>query len=276
MSERLPETGRPAPSDRTSHHIAAIAHLFIDDDEAAGGTQGRRRDLRLAIACCDDSRIAAFAAGALVAESRQLVAAGERRAVRLVEEADLKWSAGAYLALDGLESGTISHREPGQWTWAAEVPDGRPPRLVCWTHLSDERQNPRFAPAGNRPGPGHDGLILCLLAHEVGGLAAGVRLGRLLGQLIPRRLEILVFPDSWSPGGRRPPGEQRWFGRLTGNEAELLHRCRELTRALRGICPVTITNLPADGSPNASANTVMILQKTALRLIADFWVDPGS
>ena len=274
--------------DRRPHHISSIAHLFFAEDESSRLVTGAGGELCLAVTCFNDSRIAAFAAGGLVMGMRQATRVDPGPAVRLVEDEGLMWSAGAFLVPAESPGDKGLKRLAGQWDWAVGTSVADQQRRVCWTHLRDDLDR-GAVPSGYLggglaetcleavaapPAPGAHGLVVCLLAHEVGALAVGVRLGRLLGQLAPAQLEILVFPDTWSVGGGAG-GDRHWFRWSSGRGEDLLERCRELTRALGTACPVTITNLPSDDVPEALATTKAILKKVALRLTADFWVDPA-
>ncbi len=269
MSRQPPGSHRHQRPDGQVHHISSIAHLFLAEDELAAESRRCGASQSFAVTCFHDSRVSAFVCGALATAARQVAGRGGGRPVRLREDAGLAWSVRSFLADDKLAASRMARGQPGHWTWSPEGSGAGAAGLVQWSHLADNRD---FEADEIEP----DGAIICLLACEVGQLPAGVRLGRLLGQLRPRRLEILVFPDEWATE-RLPASEGRgWRGFGGGGQAALLARCRDLTRAIGGCCPVTITTLPANGAGEAGAGTTSILHKLAQRLLGDFSVDPGS
>lgn len=287
MSQDSGRSGRQPPATPDQHHISSIAHLFFAEEPAPGTSFDRDGERQLAIACFNDSRIAAVACAELVNGARRLAAAGSGRRVRLIQEPGLTWSA--HSCLGEVPDRQAGSRGPqsGHWLWPGPDTGAAKGTTVCWTQLQTggERTGPlrpildsAGAETGRQPvvAPGRDGLVACFLAREVGALGPGVALGRLLGQLAPQFLEILVFPDEWAPDGRRGGGGRRWLGRSADGRGDLLARCRQLTRALGGNCLVTITTLPGGGGEEPMVNLKTALAAMSRRLVGDFWLDPDS
>lgn len=278
MSQQDPGGGRGAKSQRRPHHISSIAHLFFAEEvtDTPGTGTG---SVDLGVICFNDSRISAYASAGLVAGSRSVQVGAGARGVRLEEDGAVSWSAASYLPPD---DGRQPRNPHGGYTrdWSAAGATRGP---VRWVHFGGSQDQDLIgleqlsglaatAPTGwGKPGdrPGRHGLVVCLLACEVALWSTAFRLGRWLGLLMPRRLEVLVFPDGWSRG---PVGVGRQTGRGPIASPAFLERCHELTRAVAGTCPVTITALPADDEAALAA----ILQNVAGRLTADFSVDPRS
>ncbi len=282
MTQNPPEGGRlggPRP-ERLPHHISSIAHLFFDDDEGSVRPTGPVTVRSITVTGFNDSRISAYACASLVTATRVLATGGDARGVRLEEDPAVPWSAKSFLARGPSANGESSEKGGTGtiiWNWPADVaePDSAP--LVRWVHLQAVGSESLAAlemRAGNGRNPlararGRGDLVVCLLAREMGCLGPAFRLGRLMGLLAPRRLEILVFPDFWATGGAAVPGTGQRDDRGDGVSEDLLKRCRSLTRAVAGACPVSITVFPAGESGNPDRSPGMILQKLAARLAVD-------
>lgn len=279
MPQQHADGNRPGPERAGQpHHISSIAHLFFGDETA-------RRDgaVRLAVAGLGATRAAAFACAGLVAGSRHLARDRTGERVVLREKADLTWTAASFLA-----SSSRSAPEPDRYPHAAKRGDRQPVDRhesgggdVRWDHLGplgsetlDRLERWRGAltagpgvAEGSVPGPGRDGVVLCLTPVEAGAWRTAFTLSRVMGLLQPARLEVLLFPDSWlGAGGGKPAGGSDglsgWF--------------RRLVRAICPVCEVRLTSgLPEHGT-DAARRVGPILQDVAGRLLADFGVDPGS
>lgn len=274
LSQNENGQGQAKPA-RQPHHISSIAHLFFTEDEMGEPLAGASAECNLVVTCFNESRISAFACAGLVAGSRHLVAGNPARSVHLLEDVNVLWSAASFLTSDEAAAVTGDHTESGgalHWSHWPALPDER---LSSLEALAGAR---RTAPVGwNAPlaGPGGQGLVACLLEREMGQWGPVFRLGRLLGLLGPSRLEIVIFPDSWAKGIDRAKSYGRGNLPGTAQAADLLARCRSLTRAVSGTCPVTITAL-GEGEAESQTSAGQALQKIATRLAGDIWVDPNS
>ncbi len=274
LSQNEGVQGQSKPA-RQPHHISSIAHLFFSEDEMGEPLSGASAERKLVVTCFNESRISAYACAGLVAGSRQLAAGNPARSVHLLEDANVLWSAASFLTSEETAAVTSDYTETGgalHWSHWPALPDER---LSSLEALAGAR---RAAPVGwdaPRVGPGGQGLFACLLEREMGQWGPAFRLGRLLGLLEPSRLEIIIFPDSWAKGNDR--AESYGGGNLPGTAqaADLLARCRSLTRAVSGTCPVTITAL-GEGEGESQNSAGQALQKIATRLAGDIWVDPNS
>ena len=262
----------PGRVERRSHHISSIAHLFFaaDGQPAAGA-------LRLAVAGLGGGRASAFACAGLVAASRA-VARPDGRDVLLEEDGGLTWSAASYLAPERAvvpEQGYPRSASPAE---RAPLADGG---AIRWDHLGDlgrtdlsrlERWCGALAshPAGwDLPGgaPGRDGLVVCATAPFATSWQGAFLLGRLLGVLAPRRLEMVLFPASWSPAV---------VADSAASGADGLRRIRRLAESVQPGLAVEVTvGLPEAGRPGSGAARTL-LEAVAQRLLSDFEVDPGS
>ncbi len=289
MSNQQPDGGRRRrrQPERRPHHISSIAHLFFADDEGDIGVAGRETNRHFTVTCFNESRISAFACAGLVTGARVLAKEVGRWGVLLEEDQAVLWSAGSFLPEDGTTTAGGPAR-PGTnlsaWEWPGHGVAGQSAGLMRGRHLQaltgDGLTNLEIQAGSSRAagtswaasaaGMSNSGLVVCLLAGEMGQWGTAFRLGRLLGLLAPQLLEILVFPDHWATGGRPARQSLSEGDRSAGPSPELLARCRGLTRAVAGACPVTITTLPTGDHGDREKSPGTILRKMAARLAADF------
>lgn len=180
------------------------------------GAEPGAADGEVAVASPGISPISAFAAVGLALSTPQ--------SVSLFENRNLRWSARTFLPRDqeaaGIRVGS-SAEDQDHWTLdRRSLAGGAVPRegespfagtsRIRWRHLgclteTDLAHLESLAAARSLvqvPDTGSGGLVWCMLASQGGLLETSYTLGRLVGQLRPRRLEILLFPDAWADMGR--------------------------------------------------------------------------
>ncbi len=274
MSEPLRNgAGQGSPgSERQPHHISAIAHLFFAENEQGEPLSGATSDRDVVVTCFNDTRISANACAGLIVGTRQLEAENPALAVQLVEDINIPWSAESFLTEEiaaAVKSDYVKTGTTVRWTHLPALPDEK---LTSLEVLAGTRGEIPTGWATETSNPGRHGLVACLLEREMGQWGPAFRLGRLIGLLAPENLEIIIFADSWAKSGGRPGTDTE---KAIAPSAELLDRCRSLTRAVAGACPVTITTL-ASASADPAVSPGAIFQKIAARLSRDISVDPNS
>jgi len=268
------------------HHISTIAHLFLQEDPVQGDTAPAVCDRDIAVAAPGLSPVTAFAVVGL--------ALGSNRSVTLSENKELRWSARTYLPRDmedaGLPSGpadltrntwTIGPRSvtsgSGQ---GGEVPTLAGASGLQWNHLgclgAEGLAHLESLVAGHClievPMTGSGGLVWCLLEQEACRLGPSYILGRLVEQIRPGKLEILLFPDAWGDAGR--PGWLEEICRKASipEDSETMKRCAELATLACGGISLEIHRVV--GSDNltrsfeANGKKESIWQRIALSMIA--------
>jgi len=292
MSENPSAGGRRRRQrpERLPHHISSIAHLFFDEGESVALAPGPAATMDFAVTSISECRLSAYACAGLVAGARNLADQGEKWGVRLAEDPGLEWSADSFLPEKGARpaDGTAAAGwDLKSWDWPPTVERPESPRYLRWSHLASLSASEladleslsgskRSAPAGwlaPMVSPGRHGLVMWLLAPEMGLWSTAFGVGRLLGVLVPRRVEILVFPERWASAAKKSFFARRVVGNGTGSPTELFARGRDLTRAVAGACPVTITAVPDGDAVDDEMRLEVILQNIAARLAADFSVD---
>jgi hypothetical protein len=205
------------------HHISTIAHLFLQDDPAQGDTTPAVCNRDIAVAAPGVSPVTAFAAVGL--------ALGSNRLVTLSENKEIRWSARTFLPRDQKDAGI--HSGPPDLTcdtWKIgprSIPAGEALPSVDasglqWSHLgclgeAGLAHLESLAAARSLvevPLAGSGGLVWCLLEQEASRLGPSYILGRLVEQIRPGKVEILLFPDAWDNAGR--PG---WLEEICRNDS---------------------------------------------------------
>ncbi len=273
--------GNSRGGEHRPHHISTIAHLFFAENDDESGGNGPACVLDFAVAGLNGCRISAFASAALVASARELSTAEIGWDISLRENEHVTWSARAFLPSEdspetGANGGNVC------WRWPANREAQRPSGQMRWTHfdagtndrlgLLEDLEGARLAVGGGwteaTPGSADLGLVLCLLESEMVRWGAALQVGRLLGVVAPRLLEILVFDDSWGLdiGGRR--GGWRPFERFGNSVPTHPDCCDDLLRTVAGTCPVTITAVPPTGSEGKNTALESLFLPVVSRLVA--------
>ena len=272
MPQKMPGDGRSEEpsSEHQSHHISSIAHLFFAEDESAAAEAPALEAHKFVVTCFNESRISAFACAGLATGTRTLVAEGAPWSVQLQESSDVPWSAHPFLPADTHRNRVDHGRAMGDGLlgiWQRPGAAGASGRWVQWSHQNADGVGLEAGNIGQETAPT---LVVCLLVRELGQWEMAFNLGRLLGAIQPQRLEVLVFPDTWAQDLKPDWGLRFWHDRVGAQDRDLLAQCHNLTRAIGGVCPVTITALPKGESEDGDRNCGAILQKIALRLTSDF------
>ena len=102
------------------------------------------------------------------------------------------------------------------------------------------------------PVAGRDGLVWCLLPHEVGSYRCAYALGRLAAACRPRRVVLLIFPDCRATAVVTPAADSAATSDPSAGDcsAAWLRRCGTLAKAVLPRVPVTAVYLgrsPRDG-----------------------------
>ena len=210
------------------------------------------------------------AAGPEAGAGQSVAPADGRTAVFLRESPGQRWSAFNYLCEYGGDvsrpvgksprSGSpqggcagLGGRLVGAGRVTAEWGLDRPPAVVNWLNLGPlgaarlanlEAASNWHAESGC-PVIGRDGLVWCLLPHEIGSFRCAYALGRLVAACRPRRVVLLVFADCWANAGAAATGGSAVASDPTAvaRSAAWLRRCTTLAKAALPRVPVTAAYL---------------------------------
>lgn len=268
------------------HHIADVVHHFLSDGDGEcsrtepAAETGSAPVRFFAVAAAGRNPTAAVAAAGLatgiVPELRSSVR--RRTAVFLREWPGQRWSAFRYLrSRDGGASQRVvdctrGGSRPGACAGfggslvvAGRVAAGRPltepPPVVNWLNLgplvaarlADLEAASSWREEIGCPVAGRDGLVWCLLPHEVGSYRCAYALGRLAAACRPRRVVLLIFPDCWATAAVAPsvPSAVTSDPSAVDRSAAWLRRCGTLAKVALPRVPVTAAYLgrgPSGGS----------------------------
>ncbi len=264
--------GSRVATERQPHHISSIAHLFFDEDEMGEPLSGAISDGEIVVTGFNETRISAFACADLVTGAQLHAATNRAQSIQLVEDTEQSWLAESFLSADVIAAVKTDFVETGstlRWTHLAAIPD------QDLTNLETLAGAQNAVPVGWSMQPSNSRrrvLVACLLEKELGQWGPAFRLGRLTGMLAPDQLEIIIFDNSWEQNSDRPGAGMPSNIVATGG---LLEKCRNLTSAVAGACPMTITPL-CSRTEGSNSSTRPVLQKLAARLTRDISVDPNS
>jgi len=261
-----------------SHHIADVVHHFLSDGhgECSRGTPAAETGSApvrfFAVAAAGRNPTAAVAAAGLatgiVPELRGDVR--QRTAVFLRERPGQQWSAFNYLhgrdadgsqrVVDSTHGGSRQGGCAGLGGGlivAGRVVAGRPlteplPVVNWWNlgpldaaRLADLEAARSWREEIGCPVAGRDGLVWCLLPHEVGSYRCAYALGRLAAACRPRRVVLLIFPDCRATAAvaRAVPSAATTDLSAVDRSAAWLRRCSALAEAVLLRVPVTAVYL---------------------------------
>ena len=201
-----------------------------------------------------------------------------RTAVFLRESPGQRWSAFDYLCGRGDDAsqpvGDCTRSGPPQGGCAglggglvvvgrvtAEWGLNRPPPVVNWLNLgplgaarlADLEAASNWRAESGCPVVGRDGLVWCLLPHEIGSYWCAYALGRLAATCRPRRIVLLVFGDCWATAATAAEVGSAAASDPTAEacSAAWLRRCAALARSALPRVPVTAAYL-GNGVGNGS------------------------
>lgn len=181
------------------HHISSIAHLFLQDEDAGTSPAASVKPLEVVVASPGETPASALAAAGLTV--------GAPGAASLVEDAQVRWSAGTYFRGEPDLPNLVENESPypaNRWEHGPQAKRS----LSCYhlgsLHSGKLSQLEALASSrslGRLALDGVDVLAWCLLHRELGRFSPAYVLGRLAEILKPRALRILVFPDAWARAG---------------------------------------------------------------------------
>jgi len=219
----------PGAAPGRPHHISSIAHLFLQEQPQEREVDKPAAPLVWAVAGPGDSPVSAFAAAGLVH------ACSPRGT--LVEGDAPRWTAGSFSVPSGEQSpvhGPAESRVAETETFIHHLGCLDPVRMGQMESLVAGRG------FGFVPLTGVGKLYWALLSGEAGSFRAAHLLGRLIEQLRPERLELLVFPQAWARAGL--PG---WLVEIStgdpgGKESDHIRLCADLAAQVAGGIPVGV------------------------------------
>ena len=260
------------------HHIADVVHHFLSDGHGAcsrvapAAETGSAPVRFFAVAAAGRNPTAAVAAAGLATGIVPELRGGvrQRTAVFLRERPGQRWSAFNYLhdRDDDVSQRVVdcTHGGPrqggcaglgGGLIVAGRVAAGRPFTeplpVVNWLNLgplgaarlADLEAARSWREEIGCPVAGRDGLVWCLLPHEVGSYRYAYALGRLAAACRPRRAVVLIFPDCRETAAVAPAADSAATSDPSAVDcsAAWLQRCTALAKAVLPRVPVTAVYL---------------------------------